>query len=76
MALDLERDGKPIADPDDAGVVADAGHHAAAAGRKRLEERLGALVGAVLAPHHAEHRQLGVVRVAPELLADDLEFRR
>src|SRR3954467_118948 len=30
------------------------------------ERRLRALVRAVLAPHHAEHGQLEVVRVAPE----------
>ena len=75
VALDLERHGQPVADPDHAGVVAGAGHHAVADRVGRVfEERLGALVRAVLAPHHAEHGQLGVVGVAAELPADDLEF--
>ncbi len=42
--------------------------------RERLEQRLGALVRAVLAPHHAEHRQLEVVWVAAERCADGLEL--
>jgi hypothetical protein len=74
VALDLEGHRKSVADTDDSGVVADAGHHAAAARREGLEQRLGALVGAMLAPHHAEHGQLGVVGVAAELLADDVEL--
>ena len=45
-----------------------------AACRQRLEQRLGALVGAVLAPHDAEHGQLGVVGVAAELALDGLEL--
>ena len=75
VRLDLERDGVALADVDDAGVLADA--------RERLAERrllrqvaellqvhLARLVGAVLAPHHRVHRQLGGRGTAAEDLAD------
>ena len=82
VALDLERHRQAVADADDAGVLAQAGHHAAAGVGRRREQRLGALVGAVLAPHHAEHRQLHVVGVAaeasrgwPQLLVGQAEAR-
>ena len=75
VALDLERDRQPVADRDDAGVLARAGDDALAGGRQRPEQRLGALVRAVLAPHDAEHRELEVVRVAPaEPVADRVEL--
>ncbi len=64
VRLDLERDRQPVADRDDAGVLARAGDDALAGGRQRPQERLRALVRAVLAPHDAEHRELEVVRVA------------
>ena len=83
VALHLERDCVALADVDDARVLADSGEHLAdAAGRSRregpvlgdlgelLEVHLGGLVGAVLAPHHRVHRQLGAGRPAPEDLAD------
>ena len=74
VALDLEGHCQSVADPDDSGVVADTGHHAVAARGQGLQKRLGALVGAVLAPHHAEHGQLGVVWLAAELLSDDVHL--
>ena len=75
VALHLERDRVALADVDDAGVLADAGEHLAGARLLRdlgelLEVHLGGLVGAVLAPHHRVHRQLGAGRPAPEDLAD------
>ncbi len=74
VRFDLERDRQPVPDAQNAGVVAHPGHHSAALGRQGLEQRLGALVRAVLAPHHAEHGQLGVVGLPAELLADDLQL--
>ena len=75
MRLDLERDREPVADRDDAGVLARPGDDALAGGRQRAQQRLRALVRAVLAPHHAEHRELEVVRVAAaEPVADRVEL--
>ena len=74
VGLDLERDREPVADRDHAGLLPHPGDDVAAGGRQRREQRPGALVRAVLAPHHAEHRELEVVRVAAELLADRLEL--
>ena len=75
VRLDLERDREPVADRDDAGVLARAGDDALAGGRQRPQQRLRALVRAVLAPHDAEHRQLEVVRVAAaEPVADRVEL--
>ena len=64
VRLDLERDRQAVADRDDAGVLAGARDDALAGSRQRPQERLRALVRAVLAPHDAEHRELEVVRVA------------
>ena len=63
VALDLEGHGVALADVEDAGVLADPGEHLADGGllgelAELLEVHLGGLVGAVLAPHHAVHRQL------------------
>ena len=64
VALDLERDGPALADVDDAGVLADADQQVLAhrvGGRlaELAQVHLAGLVGAVLAPHHRVHRQLG-----------------
>ena len=75
VGLDLERDREPVADRDDAGVLARPGDDALALRRQRPEQRLRALVRAVLAPHDAEHRELEVVRVAPtQPVADGVEL--
>jgi hypothetical protein len=71
----LERHGPAVADVDDAGVLADAGEHPLPHGvggglAEVGQVHLGRLVGAVLAPHHRVHRQLGVGRPAPEDLPD------
>ncbi len=75
VRLDLERDRPTVADVDHAGVLADPGEHPFAHLRGgRLAEvaqvHLGGLVGAVLAPHHRVHRQLGLGRPAAENRAD------
>ena len=77
VGFHLEGDRPAVADVDDAGVLADAGQHR---GPHRLgggfaevaQVHLGRLVGAVLAPHHRIHRQLGVGGAAAEDLADPL----
>ena len=77
MGLHLERRGPPLPDVDDAGVLADAGQHCRAhflggGFAKVAQMHLGRLVGAVLAPHHRVHRQLGVGRPPAQNLADPL----
>ena len=57
------------------GVLARTRDDALAGGRERPQQRLRALVRAVLAPHDAEHRELEVVRVAAaEAVADGVEL--
>ncbi len=72
VRLDLEGDGQALADVDDAGVLAHADEHPVALGQlaELAQVHLGALVGAVLAPHDRVHRQLGLRRPAAEHLAD------
>ncbi len=77
VRLDLERDGPAVADVDHAGVLADAREHRGAHGlggglAEVAQVHLGGLVGAVLAPHHRVHGQLGVGGTAAEDLADPL----
>ena len=67
VRFDLEGDGPAVADVDHAGVLADAGQHRSAhllgGGLAEVAQvHLRRLVGAVLAPHHRVHRQLGVGR--------------
>ena len=77
VRLDLERDGPAVADVDDAGVLADAGQHAGAhlvgGGLAEIAQvHLGGLVGAVFAPHHRVHGQLGVGGPAAQDVANPL----
>jgi len=74
VRLDLERDREPVAEIEDAGVLARPLEDALAAGREAAEERGGVLVPAVLGPQEREDRQLEVVRVAAEELPDSLRF--
>ena len=74
VRLDLEGDRPAVADRDRAGVLARAHQHARALGRQPAQELARMLVGAVLGPQQAEHRQLDVVRLAAELLDDQLEL--
>ena len=75
VALDLERDGPAVTDVDDAGVLADAGEHGGAhlvgGGLTEVAQvHLRGLVGAVLAPHHRVHRELGIGGTAAQDLLD------
>jgi len=76
VRLDLERDDPAVADGHRAGVLARAERQPRALGRQRAQQLLGMLVGAVLAPHEREDRELDVVGLAPELLADERELVR
>ena len=72
VRLDLEGDRPAVADGDRAGVLARAHEHAVALGRQAPQELARVLVGAVLGPEEAEHRQLDVVGLATELVDDQL----
>ncbi len=77
VGLDLEGDGPAVADVDDAGVLTDAGQHAGAhlvgGGLTEVAQvHLRGLVGAVFAPHHRVHGQLGVGGAAAQDLANPL----
>ncbi len=77
VALDLEGDRPALADIDHAGVLADADHEVLLHGGADLlpelaQVHLRRLVGAVLAPHHRVHRELGVRGPAAEDVADAL----
>ena len=75
VRFDLERDRQAVPDRDDPRVLARAGHDTVAGRRQGPQERLRALVRAVLAPHHAEHRELELVGVAAaEPRADRVEL--
>ena len=74
VGLDLEGDRVAVADVDRAGVLARPHHHPLALGRQPPQQLARVLVGAVLGPEQAEHRQLDVVRLAAELLDDQLEL--
>ena len=77
VRLHLEGGRPAVADVDDACVLADArqhrGPHRLGGGLAEVAQvHLGGLVGAVLAPHHRIHRQLGVGGPAAENLANPL----
>src|SRR5271157_2136836 len=74
VRLDLEGAGPAIADVNDARVLARPLYHAAAVRREPLQVHSRRLVGAVLAPHHAEDAQLGERRLAPERFQNAVVF--
>ncbi len=74
VGLDLEGDRVAVADVDGAGVLARPHHHPLALGRQPPQQLARVLVGAVLGPEQAEHRQLDVVGLAAQLLDDQLEL--
>ena len=78
VRLDLEGDRVAVADVDDAGVLADADEQRLAVREvaELPQVHLGALVGAVLAPHDAVHGQLGGGGPAAEDVADAERTRR
>ena len=66
---------KPVADVDDAGVfLARADEDLRRLGGKGLQQRAGVLVGAVLAPHHGEDAQLGVIGFPSQDRCNAIEF--
>ena len=75
VRFDLERDHIAAAHIDDARVLAGTLHYQLAAGGQLLQVQARALVGAVLAPHHAEHAQFGIARLAAQNLHDLAVFR-
>ena len=70
VRLDLERDRLALAEVDHPRVLARPLQHALARARQALEQARRVLVAAVLRPEQREDRQLEVIRVAPEQLAD------
>src|SRR5688572_5296162 len=54
MRFDLEGNGKPVSDVDDAGIFAGSLKHRRTFCRQPLQMDAGTLVAAVLAPHHTE----------------------
>ena len=59
VRLDLEGAGPAVANVDDAGVLARPLQHELAARGQALQVHARRLVGAVLAPHHAEDAEFG-----------------
>src|SRR4051812_20072322 len=72
VRLDLERHHEPVAHVDRAGVLARAHDDRSALGGQRPQEAPGVLVATVLGPHQREHRKLDPVRLAAELLDDQV----
>ena len=66
VRLHLEDRGEPVTDVDYAGVLAGPLDDARPLGRQAPQMHAAGLVRAVLAPHHAEHAELGVRRVATQ----------
>ncbi len=75
VRFDLEGDHVAAANIDDARVFAGPLHHQFAARRQLLQMQPRTLIGAVLAPHHAEDAQFRVVRLAAQNLDDLAVFR-
>jgi hypothetical protein len=74
VALDLERDRKPVADVDHAGVFAGSLQDTVARGGQPLEERRRMLVATVLGPKQREDRELEVIRLPAEQVADPVKL--
>jgi hypothetical protein len=74
VALDLERDREPVAEVDYARVFAGPLQDTFARGGQPLQERRRMLVAAVLGPQQREDRELEVIRLPAEQVADSLEL--
>jgi hypothetical protein len=74
VALDLERDGETLADVDHAGVFAGPLQDTLAGGGQPLEERRRMLVATVLGPEEREDRELEVIRLPAEQVADPVQL--
>src|SRR5215467_12665021 len=66
VALHLEYDGEPVADIDDAGVLARPLDHPRRLSRQRAQMNLGRFIRAMLVPHRRENAELGKTRFAAE----------
>ena len=77
VRLDLERNGEPVADINDAGVFfAGADQDFLRLGWEGFEQWTSVFVGTMLAPHHREDAEFGVVWFAAEDFLDTREFVR
>jgi hypothetical protein len=74
MALDLERDGDPVAEVEDACVLSRALEHAWAVARQPPQQERRVLVAAVLRPEEGEDLELEVVRLSLEQRDDASEL--
>jgi hypothetical protein len=74
VRLDLECDRDPVAEIEDARVLAGALEDALAGRRQPAQQRSGVLVAAVLRPEEGEDGELEMVRVAAEELPDSIRF--
>jgi hypothetical protein len=74
VRLDLERDRLAAAEVDHARILARALKDAFAAAREPLQQQRRVLVAAVLRPEQREDRELEVIRLTLEQLADTAEL--
>jgi hypothetical protein len=74
VALDLERDREAVADIDDAGVLAGPLQNAISTRGQPLQERRRMLVAAVLGPQERKDRELELVRLPAQQVADPGEL--
>ena len=74
MRFDADCSSNTVAHIDNTGIFARTDEHPRGFGRESLEMNARRLIGAVLGPHHRKHRQLKVVGVAVEDLADVFVF--
>ena len=74
VALDLERHREPVAEIDDARVLARPLEDALAVARQAAEQERRVLVAAVLRPEEREDRELEVVRLALQQRSDAVEL--
>jgi hypothetical protein len=76
VALHLEDDGEPVADIDDAGILARPLDHPGRLGGQRAQMDFRGFIRAVLVPHRRENAELGEARLAADQLEDALVLIR
>jgi hypothetical protein len=74
VRLDLEGDGRAVAEVEDSGVLARPLENPLACRGQPLEQRRRVLVAAVLRPEKGEDRELEMVRVSAEQRPDTVRF--
>ena len=72
VALHLEDHGEPVADIDDAGILARPLDHPRRIGRQSAQMHFRGFVRAMLVPHRREDAELGQRRFAPDQVEDAL----